>query len=81
MESLDSKGGRRVMDEIKERYYLRTKWNKKWDEVSKKEFIDAEREAGFYPKGRGRVATAGFIHGSVEGRVDFESVGKEGDEE
>jgi len=77
MDSVGAKGGRRVMAKLKERYYLRTTWNKKWDEVSRREFIDAEREAGFYPKGGIGVATAGFSHGSVEGRVDFEFVEKE----
>lgn len=57
---------------VKETYYLKATWQKEWTKVSRKQFIEAEREAGFYPKGSCGVATAGFSHGSVEGRVDYQ---------
>ena len=56
---------------MKEKYYLKGNWEKEYGEVSKKQFAEAERNAGFYPKGGGLVATAGFFSGSVQGKVEF----------
>lgn len=57
---------------MKKRYYLRAEWEDNWTEVSEKQFINAERAAGFRPKpGCGPVATGGFISGSTLGRVEY----------
>lgn len=44
-----------------------------WKEVTLEEFQQAERSAGFYNKGDGPTATAGFIGGGKMGRVLYES--------
>jgi hypothetical protein len=43
-----------------------------WTEVTRDQWIAAERGAGFHPKGGGhRPATGGFSGGGVEGRIKF----------
>ncbi len=55
----------------KERYWIRARGTK-WQEVDQNAFVNAERNAGFYPKaGCGPVATGGFSNGSVEGTVTY----------
>ena len=42
-------------------------------EVTREEFIKAERQAGFYPKGGGdHLATGGFSGGGIRGRIKYE---------
>jgi hypothetical protein len=49
-----------------------------WIEVTKEEFIQAERSAGFWPKGctpeeaKDTTATGGFSGNGISGRVDYE---------
>lgn len=61
----------------KTRYFLKGTWKgSKWEEVSMKEFIIAERSAGFRSKfGSNSVATAGFSSESIKGTVSYD--GKE----
>lgn len=46
-------------------------------EVTKEEFIAAERAAGFFPKSGSGVATGGFGSGDIRGRVETFKVGEE----
>lgn len=55
-----------------------------WREVSREEFICAEREAGFVPKaGCGPVATAGFgmsgPDGSISGKIEYDDGARDED--
>jgi hypothetical protein len=60
-----------------ERYELSGTWiGAEWREVSKKEWIQAERSAGFRPKMSSdhpdymnTCATGGFSNGSIRGRI------------
>lgn len=53
------------------RYFLKADWQEVWDEVTREQFIAAERAAGFRPKGGGDgLATAGFSGGGVRGRIE-----------
>ena len=58
--------------EANQRYFLRTVGTP-WHEVSKEDFVRAERAVGFYPKGIdvGQPATGGFSGGAVEGRTVY----------
>ena len=41
-----------------------------WQKVDREDFISAEHQAGFYPKGgEGQVATAGFSGNNIEGTI------------
>lgn len=58
------------------KYYLRADWqsDEDWTEVSKEEFVKAERAAGFRnTMGRpGEPATGGFSGNCIRGRVRYE---------
>ncbi len=41
----------------------------KWQKATRKQFIEAERGAGFYPKSGNGTATAGFSGGGIEGKL------------
>ena len=56
------------MDSYK--YYLKLDWQEDRYEVSKEEFIRAERGAGFHPKYGDGVATGGFSSGVISGVVE-----------
>lgn len=59
---------------MSERYYLALAGHPdSKQEVSKEEWIRAERGAGFRPKGedRGQPATAGFGNGQVRGTIEY----------
>ena len=57
------------MTEGKERYWLRVS-SLPWQEATAKQFIEAERAAGFHPKfGCGPFATSGFSGNGVAGRI------------
>ena len=51
------------------KYFLRTKWYDKPKEVTKNQFIAAERNAGFHPKSGKGCATGGFSGGGVHGMI------------
>jgi len=54
------------------KYYLKVSWQKEYTEVTKEEYIRAERNAGFHSKfGDGEIATASFSNGNVEGKVRY----------
>ena len=43
-----------------------------WQEVTKEDFVLAERSAGFRPRGGGDgMATAGFTSGALQGKIAF----------
>lgn len=42
-----------------------------WREVTKEQFIKAERNAGFWPKVEGEVATGSFGGRGVVGRTEY----------
>ena len=51
------------------KYYLKADWQDEPQEVSKEEFIQAERAAGFRPKSGNGCATGGFSGGGVRGSM------------
>lgn len=55
------------------KYYLKSDWQEDYAEVTKEQFIKAERAAGFYPKcsSTDKCATGGFSSGSVSGKVEY----------
>lgn len=56
-----------------DRYFLRTGKGSRWQEVSKEDYVSAERSAGFFNT-LGRPydpATAGFHSGNVSGRLCY----------
>ncbi len=56
------------------RYYLKADWQKDYQEVTKKQFIAAERAAGFRSKlGPNAVATGGFSGNGVSGKVEYDA--------
>ena len=55
-----------------ERYWLQ-KGGSPWREVTRKEFISAEEDAGFRPKpGCGPLATSGFSSNGIAGKITHE---------
>lgn len=55
------------------RYFLRLGVSEPEREVTRQEYVAAERAAGFYPKpGLGPEATGAFWHGQVEGRIEYD---------
>ena len=53
------------------KYFLKADFMDEYKEVTKEQFIQAERSAGFRPKGGGDgVATGGFSGGGVSGKVE-----------
>ena len=58
---------KRVQKEVK--YYLKTSFQKRFTRVTKEEFMQAERNAGFRPKESGTLATGGFNGNGVEGKI------------
>jgi len=57
------------------KYYLKGNWEKEYKKVSKKEYIKAERAAGFRNKvgGENEIATAAFSGYGVSGKVEYDS--------
>lgn len=60
------------------RHMLKADWQTVWSEVSKEEWIRAERMAGFRPKlwsgdpaYMTTYATGGFSGGGVSGKIDY----------
>jgi len=62
------------------RFYLKAPWSDEWTEVTKKEWVKAERREGFSPRGiraddpryLTTCATAGFTGLSgISGRVEY----------
>lgn len=54
------------------KYYLKLDCQKEYTEITKEEYIRAERQGGFHSKIEGEIATAGFSSGSVQGKVEYE---------
>ena len=65
-----------MSDEKQDRYYLALDLGDSepdWKEVTREQFIRAERAAGFRSKfGDDHPATAGFSSGNTRGRVRYE---------
>jgi len=62
--------------EHKPRHFLKSRFRKDWEEVTKQEWIEVERECGFRPKMSSddprymdTYATAGFTSGFVSGTI------------
>ena len=54
------------------KYFLKVDWQESWSEVTERQFITAERAAGFRPKGGGDgLATGGFSGGGVSGGIEI----------
>lgn len=51
-----------------QRYWLKNSWEEEYTEVTKEQYIKAERSCGFRSKfGEDQIATAAFSSGSVKG--------------
>lgn len=64
------------MEDELDKYYLKADWQNDWQEVTKEEWIKAERQAGFGPKGvcsdeayMKICATGGFSGSGFKGKV------------
>ena len=55
------------------RYYLKTDWQPNWTEVTKEQFVMAERQAGFRGWNDTEPCTAGFSGGGVSGKISIEN--------
>lgn len=54
------------------KYYLKGNWESGWTEVTKDDWIRAERSAGFRSKfGDDHEATGGFSGGGISGRIEY----------
>ena len=58
---------------------MKASFSKKWEEVTKEQWIEAEREAGFrpkmasdHPRYMNTYATAGFSAGFVSGTITYD---------
>jgi len=67
-----------------DRYFLKADHQTDWDEVSKEDWIKAERQAGFrpnlpsdHPQYMNTCATLSFCGGPVSGKIEFENEGSE----
>lgn len=60
-----------------DRYFIKTGESAPWQEVSKRDYVNAERMAGFYnTMGRPyEPATAGYSNGSMRGRLCYDGKG------
>lgn len=72
------------MKEYVEKYFLKAEWQPDKQEVTKEQWIKAERAAGFRPKLSSdhpeymtTCATGGFHSGGVSGSISYEAVKKE----
>jgi len=54
-----------------EKYYLKADFQNEYQEVTKEEFIQAERAAGFRPKYGDGLATGGFLGNGVSGSIKY----------
>jgi len=58
--------------EKKTKYFLKADWEDEYKEVTEKQFIAAERGAGFHSKfGADHVATGGFSGSGVSGKIEY----------
>ena len=57
-----------------DKYYLKADFQKDKQEVTKEEFIQAERAAGFRPKYGDGIATGGFSGNGVSGYIVRQSL-------
>jgi len=56
------------------KYYLKGDWEEEYTEVTKEQFIAAERNAGFHSKsGPDSLATAGFSGDGFSGKIENDS--------
>jgi len=58
-------------------YYLKAEWQKRFSKVTEEQFIRAERDAGFYPKTPGTVATGGFSGNGMVGKINYPVIDEE----
>ncbi len=57
---------------VENKYFVRVCGTEVWNEVTKKQYVQAERGAGFYSKfGEEEEATAYFNDGYVEGKIEY----------
>lgn len=65
------------------KYFLKGNWEKKYTEVTKEQYIAAERNAGFYSDEpfASETATAAFDDNGVSGKVEYEEEDKVHDED
>ena len=59
------------MEGYTSKYFLRGEWQDEWREVTRQQFVTAERAAGFRPKFGDGLATGGFTGGGVSGKIKY----------
>jgi hypothetical protein len=57
------------------KYFLKGDWEEEYTEVTKEQYIAAERNAGFYSNESfaNKVVTAAFSGHSISGKVEYEN--------
>jgi hypothetical protein len=58
---------------MSEKYYLKSSWQKEYQEVTKEQFMEAEKNAGFHSKFEGEPVTAGFGGSGIQGKIVYEN--------
>ncbi len=56
---------------LEEHFWLRIRFSS-WNEVTRDEFIQAEKNAGFYSKDGHGPATAGFSNNMLQGKITWD---------
>jgi hypothetical protein len=54
------------------KYFLKGNWQDKYTRVTKKQYVDAEGDAGFWPDEPGETATAAFSGHGISGKIEYE---------
>jgi hypothetical protein len=54
------------------KYFLKGDWEKEYTEVTKRQYIDAERKAGFPSDSNDDIATAAFSGHGIGGKTEYE---------
>lgn len=58
------------------KYFLKGDWEKDYTEVTKKQYLAAEGNAGFWPDEPDEIATADFDGHGISGKVEYEEEDK-----
>lgn len=54
------------------KYFLKSSWEDKYTKVTKQQYINAEKKAGFQSDEPGETATGGFSGHGISGRIKYE---------
>jgi hypothetical protein len=56
------------------KFYLKADWQDEYQEVSREQWIAAERNAGFRSKTKSDIATGGFTGNGISGEIVFKRI-------